>query len=365
MNKELEKGKATGSLMHNKQLDGLRAFAVFLVILEHFLLRKFQDILNIFKFGYVGVTLFFVLSGFLIGSILLAQRETYNNVDWKKVKFILRQFYIRRSLRIFPIYYILLSILIIAGFPKEIYSVYVWCYSYLFNVYMVINDVSLYPLSIIWTLCCEEQFYLILPFILLLTPKKFQFHAILSMIIFGMIFRTSLYLLGFSYKQYSVLVFSSFDLFGLGVLLAYLIRSKLVPRVNILWSLIPILAFFYFGNSILNFPGKSFLFVSIPFFGLASFLIIASASTNGMSFFGKICELKPLVYFGKISYGVYLYHTFCLAIINTLIARWFADKEVPELLILVSAFVLTLIVSSASYYFLEIPINNLKKRFDY
>jgi peptidoglycan/LPS O-acetylase OafA/YrhL len=121
----------------------------------------------------------------------------------------------------------------------------------------------------------------------------------------------------------------------------------------------------YFGNSLLNFKGKSFLYVAVPFFGFTAFLIIASAITGGMGYFGKICELKPISYFGKISYGVYLYHAFCLILIEYILHTYFTNINLPIIIIDVIGLVLTLAVSSISYYYLELPINSLKNKFKY
>ena len=153
-----------------KGLDTVRALAVLVVIVSHWgfpvvLGPKFYAVLNnIIGFGRFGLIIFFVLSGFLITSILLHEKEKYED----KPKFdSLKKFFIRRVLRIFPIYYILLFIMFLTNDPYI--RDHIWYYlGYSSNLLRETDKV----LPHFWSLAVEEQFYLIWPWIILFANKK-------------------------------------------------------------------------------------------------------------------------------------------------------------------------------------------------
>src|SRR5262245_8501762 len=153
------------------ELDGVRAIAVGLVFLNHFGPTKTVPWLDfVYRLGWIGVDIFFVLSGFLVTAILLntlTDREGY-----------FRNFYARRSLRIFPLYYLLLTgSLLIMLVAKEgsalrdmqaVWGSPLWLYAYLGNVMTAVTNVS--PPSYfvpMWSLHVEEQFYFVLPLLVL------------------------------------------------------------------------------------------------------------------------------------------------------------------------------------------------------
>jgi len=350
---------------HFESFDGLRAIAVFMVMMEHYVPERYEYIMDVFKFGQCGVALFFVLSGFLIGGILLRQRATYQEFDWAKVKSILGNFYARRSLRIFPIYYLLLTALLIVGYPEEIKQTAIWSYTYTYNIYLYYKGSVSYPLGIIWTLCQEEQFYLMLPIILLATPRSKQLLVIIVMIMVGISTRTMLYLDTRNDAVYNSLVFSMLDLFGLGVMLAWLHQNDKLPKINVFWVVGTYLLFQYLGNDLWNFSGKSLLHIMCNMFGITSAILILAAINNKLGFLGTILNWQPIKYFGKISYGVYLYHVFCMEFLLWALPRMGFVEEVFWPIRFLIAFVATLGVASVSFYVIEEPINRLKSKFSY
>src|SRR5258706_524064 len=160
------------------QVDGLRCIAIVAVMLEHFIYIGVSKL----YVGFFGVDLFFVLSGFLITEILLNQKGT------KPSRVLFKNFYIRRSLRIFPIYYLMCVFFLIAlpGF-KPVAScafLYVLNWAQFFTTAPVPNHVSHF-----WSLAIEEQFYLLWPFIIILVPNRFLLKVFIAIIIGSLVCR--------------------------------------------------------------------------------------------------------------------------------------------------------------------------------
>ena len=155
-----------------KQLDSIRAIAVILVLIWHWLPKT--SILNTFRTGPFGVTIFFVLSGFLITKILLDNRNNAERLNNSKGT-VLKSFYSRRILRIFPAYYLTVFLTLLLHrklglsfpFPEFLSSI-----TYTSDFYVF--ELKKWPLLTphFWSLSVEEQFYLIWPLIILFIPKK-------------------------------------------------------------------------------------------------------------------------------------------------------------------------------------------------
>src|SRR5689334_6993090 len=174
---------AAPSLKYMPQLDALRALAVLAVMVHHFLpVDRFipPDYITL---GFLAVRLFFVLSGFLITGILLSYRsDTRDNA--------LRRFYLRRVLRIFPIYYLTLFIAL-ALQVRAIQLGAFWHLTYLSNYVAPFHPEWMGPASHFWTLAVEEQFYFVWPFIVLFVPRKYLAGTIIGTIALALLFRTS------------------------------------------------------------------------------------------------------------------------------------------------------------------------------
>lgn len=137
-----------------KQLDGLRFIAVFLVLIQHFATFVGRH----FSAGYYGVDLFFVISGFLITTILIKSNEPFGRA-YKK-------FIGRRTIRIFPIYYLTIFLLYIIG-DKDVHQWFIYCITYTYNYAWNYFNIPVNSISHFWSLGVEEQFYLFWPFIIL------------------------------------------------------------------------------------------------------------------------------------------------------------------------------------------------------
>lgn len=165
--------------------------------------------------GSIGVNLFFVLSGFLITGILLESKKAN---ETKSI--VLKFFYIRRSLRIFPIYYLVILLLLLFhnNTGTNIRSTFPYFLSYTQNFYFFSINAWDGPLSHLWSLAVEEQFYLIWPWVILFLNKKYLCQTIGVFISIGVF---SQYIFRGHYLG-NLLTVSCFDSFGLGALLSWL-----------------------------------------------------------------------------------------------------------------------------------------------
>ncbi|HMB22588.1 MAG TPA: acyltransferase [Anaerolineales bacterium] len=361
-------------------LDGLRAIAILMVFASH------SDLL---EFGWAGVQLFFVLSGFLITGILLDMKESL-----PKGKYFLK-FYGRRFLRIFPLYYFYLALMAVVAYwliavdfrPKYMQIFfdqvgYAALYVYDFFYRMPWFQPSQF-LDHFWSLAVEEQFYIAWPLLLLVVPQKHLKKLFISFIILGPVSRIVLYLWylsgsslwvfrePFGFVAYSWPL-SHLDAFALG---AYISRYNIWrPRAQllVLALLIPVVGFAtnYFATgeigivSALGYDsslsvGYQFLWAHTLldyFFAVLIYCVVREKVLV------RFLEMPWLRYLGKISYGMYVYH---LALI------WFIWNFIDEMTKSDMAFWIkpaialpaTILVATLSYYFLEKPILSLKNRF--
>ncbi|HLO49419.1 MAG TPA: acyltransferase [Kamptonema sp.] len=373
----------TESLKYMKQLDGLRALAIATVLYTHYSPASYH-LFNI-DWGAYGVRLFFVLSGFLITGILLRCRQ-YIQSGKQTPLTILRQFYIRRCLRIFPIYYITLAIGLLLTIPHLRESI-VWHLLYLSNVYFCIQNDWFGFLGPFWSLAVEEQFYIFWPWLVIFLPKKALLPAIITLILGGPIFR----LVGVIFDFNLVLLYGStpavIDSLGFGALLAYLKyrekRYSLFPYlhnrnpetssstqniVKIYLSIgLPLLLFILFLNRI---QYSQIMDVVFRDTGLALIFtwLVAGAAKGFSGIFGKILEFPAIVYLGKISYGMYIVHLFVAYSVSNALTTIFGTQVWNNnrwILVGFISTIITIALATISWHFLEKPINDLKRFFPY
>jgi peptidoglycan/LPS O-acetylase OafA/YrhL len=202
---------------YKPQLDGLRAIAVMFVFLHHWTQLGFD-------LGIIGVQLFFVLSGFLITGILLDLRQSVDSGS-QTVGFSLRHFYVRRFLRILPLYYFCLLFFVCLD-RFSIRETIVWHSLFLSNVLFFLQGEFHGPFSHFWTLAVEEQFYIFWPWVVLLLPLRFLPRVLVLLIVLSLVVRAALFFGGHvRFAQHSTLVFANFDTLGLGALAGCFARA--------------------------------------------------------------------------------------------------------------------------------------------
>ncbi len=348
------------------QLDSIRAIAVLLVIIHHWIPAK--SFLNFLPNGPIGVNIFFVLSGFLITGILLKAKIQVEEQGLKRV-LVFKNFYIRRTLRIFPIYYLMLLIFWFLNDPaiKE-NGIYYFTYTsnYLFYSQQFFPD----RLAHLWSLAVEEQFYILWPWLMILVNKKFLPYLISLFIIIGI---SSNYI--FVDKGWWVTIFTPacFDAFAIGGYLSYLIAYRqdviksIQPKYN--WFFLFVLIIFILG---------AFNFFILPLRTghalLAAAMIYYCLFKNNNSIVNFIFNNKWLMWIGKISYGIYLYHLFIPELWQWINKKFnsnnidlFYNQAMPVNLkpvwLFIQEFSFLLLISILSWKLIEKPINNLKRRF--
>lgn len=354
---------------HYPALDGLRGIAILLVVFFH----NFGFI-DYFYFGWLGVDLFFVLSGFLITDILI--REVGS-------KHYLKNFYVRRILRIFPLYYLLLIIflLILPNFDayKENLKYYTdnqwWLWTYLQNwlyVFKLPEDTNV--LLHLWSLGVEEQYYFIWPFVILLIRKpKFLLALSLTILILIMGLRLVLWYKNIEGLHYfGLYTFTRIDGLCIGSALALIRMLKPNFITHFTAPLVLVVAalnfIFYFINKFNNFSFPYFAFVGYTTFAVVFAVLVHEAATVNRNLITNVLSISPLRFLGKISYGFYIFHwpvyLFLSPILINFLSKYF---QTDHLIIQVSAsFIATLtglVISIASFYLFEMKFLNLKKYF--
>ncbi|MEO6283644.1 MAG: acyltransferase [Dyadobacter sp.] len=357
--------------IYNPQLDGLRTIAVVLVIMFHWF--PVDKGFNLISNGPLGVTLFFVLSGFLITRILLQNRllrPVYRFSDIYKV------FMVRRVLRIFPLYYLMLLFVWLAPRIAFIPDIQTDFYEHplhylLYSSNFLIDKTGNWSnvLSIFWTLAVEEQFYLFWPIVIIKAHARNLKQVIMATILAGVAIRGLLFVVD---HNAGVLMPTCLDSFGLGALWAYVLVNNDNPRrfIKIINLAAPIagLLFLYFC-----FNHDNTLF-KVLFFRLAmsviSLYLVANASyKKGFgSYFGAFLENSVTMYLGRISYGLYIFHImvpYLLIPIMISAIRYFFEISVilTDQSIIMFSTILLIMVSTMSKYCFEQYFINLKSYF--
>ncbi len=340
------------TLTYRPDIDGLRAVAVLLVVAFHTGIGKFRG-------GFVGVDVFFVISGFLISSVILAEISAGH--------FSIAAFYERRIRRIFPALVVMMfvtSFLAAKYFlPSELtdyaksllaatFSVsnfYFWRQSGYFDA-----PAALKPLLHTWSLAVEEQFYIVFPLFLVLIRKLFPERLRAAVVLFAL---ASFIISAYGAFYAPVSTFYMLHTRAWELLLGTIISLNILPEIRTpLWRNVAtivglglIVAAGVFYTSATPFPGIAAL---APCVGSA---LIISAGRSGSSVVGRALSLKPVVFIGLISYSLYLWHW---PIIVFQGVGTFLVSGVSERVVKLAIIVASLIAGTISWKFVEIPFRS-------
>jgi peptidoglycan/LPS O-acetylase OafA/YrhL len=404
----------TKTLNYIPGLDGIRALAAFLVISTHW-----PNVMLSLKFGWIGVNMFFVLSGFLITRILV------NNKQHTFKKFI-TDFYYKRALRIFPLYYAylitsFLLILLFTHYLPELLSYPDWktsyaavthdfpyYFTYTYNLkinlryFIHFADSSNRAFGHLWSLSLEEQFYLIFPFLVYFSSVKTLKKITIAILIicpllrlwgvlFGVDMVTDRYWFG---ELFYSNTFCQADALFTGAALALFSFKQAKPYLTFfitaaIWLTVGMICFIIlrktgyflveFKSLGYDFPGfwfdekTAYWLINIrPFYQYTLCNILAAAlilpAINGQPLFPKIFLAKPIAYLGKISYGIYIFHAPVLAVL-LLIADinwggWYKLTKQPfvEIIFFILYTVIVVGIAHLSYKYFEKSILKYKYR---
>jgi peptidoglycan/LPS O-acetylase OafA/YrhL len=355
-------------------IDGLRAIAASVVILFHLIP------ISILHLGWTGVDLFFCISGFLITSILIKN---------KGHEHFLKNFYIRRALRIFPLYYLILIplLLLTVSLSRSYNFTNVISYIFYLQNFTAISDGYLFGLGHTWSLAVEEQYYILFPFIVYFIPMRYLTKTLIILITLAVSLR---FYLAQNYTEIyyqSTIIFTRADSILMGGLLPCLyfndtrLNKSLVRRVSISFLLIGFILLSVFfvwqynnishSNLFLNFGNTNlknnsigqfkYTILALIFSGFIG--IIAYSKSKFISQLIIFLEVKPLKYLGTISYGLYIYHFPIQVICESLFIK--LGLSIPMFIALIIKLLLTFIISHLSFRYVEKPILSLKQKFEY
>lgn len=338
-------------------LDGLRFLSIVSVIWHHAV--ESHGSFKIGNYGFLGVDLFFVISGFLIVSLLLREKDKTGYISLKK-------FYIRRALRIFPLYYAVIFGLAFLYYFAARESQFGKSFLADLPIYLF-YVANFYPVSfaIVWSLASEEQFYMIWPFL----EKHFE-KVILSILALLIVLNQVvnfyrepvLNALGLEAWAALSIMQATFTPILLGAALAHVLHKRMISgwmlklisgRYNSIYWLLALLAVIQLSPSdISGLPRLIIQFLML--------MLVASTVYTESHVLNKVLTLSPVARVGAISYGLYLFH-----IHGIIVARKVLDllDINGQSIVFFLSMVITVIVAEVSFRYFEMPFLKIKERF--
>jgi peptidoglycan/LPS O-acetylase OafA/YrhL len=364
-------------------LDGIRGLAICLVLSWHALFQsvlpnhpQLTRVLALGRLSWSGVDLFFVLSGFLIGGILL---------DQAKAQRYFAPFYIRRAHRILPLYTLLVLVVFAMTYAcRHLEASGMWVESriplpyylgFLQNFWTAIHaDFGSYTLGVTWSLAIEEQFYLTLPLIVRYVSRSRLWWIVAAVIVGAPLLRILLMLrIPSAYSSIAVYVLMPCraDALGWGILAALIMRTPAVwERIVQLRAYVCILfgavAFIVAAVLLSAFRPFSTALLGLEYSLLAVlyFLLLIIALINPR--LKMVLSMKFLRYMGTMAYGLYLLHFPFIATVHDIIARVYQrESGVRSLFVSIAGVGLAVAAAAVSWEYIEKPLVKRGHRYEY
>jgi len=368
------------------EIDALRAVAALAVVLQH---------CGLLPIGWMGVWLFFVISGFAITSSL-RKSDAQAIGTWRRIL----NFFVRRSIRIWPIYFLYVfacaAVFIVVGAEENLGNL-PYLFTFTFNLKMIFDPVvsdhaSAAIIGHLWTISVEEQFYIAYPFLFFFLNRERFKHVLLACILMGPLIRWVFALwiaqMGWSDGRNAFAIYAlsitHFDAFAIGCALSLsretLVANKNLSRRILLFGLLVAIAHVcvYVGlNVSANMTGvealkgvvsgtlwgqgrEVFVYCAVVYVSAGIVALVLAEDPLVL----RLCRVYGLQFLGRISYGIYLYHALVLYFVNGVYDQVFQAEtiilNIPKFFVVTAVSVL---VAHLSYRFIESPISRLRKRF--
>ena len=351
-------------------IDSLRAIAVIAVIIYHI------DA-NYLPGGFLGVDLFFVLSGYLISSLIIKEYKSTGTVN-------LYNFYVRRARRLLPAVYFMITVVLIiitlfnGVLLKKSYLDALFGYIYSSNWWYIFHKLDYFdsfgsqsPFKHLWSLAIEEQFYMFFPLIFLIFNRKSKsnngnsklnknfIYVVLSLILVSLIAHILLFDINNINRIYFGTDTRAFSLL-VGVVGAILypmdrLSERTTKKDNMIYSIVSLVSILVLIGIMINTSEYNTWLYRGGFLLVAIIgLIIIISSGRQYTFMSKLLSFKPFVFIGKISYSLYLWH-FPILVVTTPVS----EIGNPNLFYVTLRIGLIFLVATGSYMFVETPIRKL------
>lgn len=351
-------------------IDSLRAIAVIAVIIYHI------DA-NYLPGGFLGVDLFFVLSGYLISSLIIKEYKSTGTVN-------LYNFYVRRARRLLPAVYFMITVVLIiitlfnGVLLKKSYLDALFGYIYSSNWWYIFHKLDYFdsfgsqsPFKHLWSLAIEEQFYMFFPLIFLIFNRKSKsnnsnsklnknfIYVVLSLILVSLIAHILLFDINNINRIYFGTDTRAFSLL-VGVVGAILypidrLSERTTKKDNMIYSIVSLVSILALIGIMINTSEYNTWLYRGGFLLVAIIgLIIIISSGRQYTFMSKLLSFKPFVFIGKISYSLYLWH-FPILVVTTPVS----EIGNPNLFYVTLRIILIFLVATGSYMFVETPIRKL------
>ncbi len=346
--------------IYQPHLDGLRALAILGILFEHLDL----PLPVMLRCGPLSVRFFFVLTGYFITLSLWRVRGEISDTGDGGAP--LGRYYLARLLRTGPPFYLSLLLGAIFGI-EEVRTNFFWLATFQVNNH--IAWIGYWPSSIshYWSLAVQEQFYILWPLVVLLLPKRWFLSTMAAFIVFGLGFRIVCIMDSSSTLLRWVTLLGCIDSFAVGALVAYLAQAQILDKMwrspRLLFAM-PLIAgaCFYLGRALMTLPENNVCLALTESVDAIFLAWILASSISGMSSrYARMLSWSPLVYLGKISYGIYVYHVFIIILVSPLLVPLGMSESHNawgRIAILIG---LTLLVASFSWHWLEQPFLSWKK----
>lgn len=346
--------------IHLPGLNGMRSIAALSVLVCHIFYMNIGEVYLIdWPIAHYAVTMFYVISGFLITFLLLKEREKNQKISIKK-------FYIRRILRIWPIYflYIIVSafVMYLYGKSDDFLLPSMLCFLFMagnFHYFFFLPDLNL--VGHLWSIGVEEQFYLFWPWMLGLfnTAKNLLLSVIIFIIIF-LILKLFLYFhFGIESNIYSSFKQTRFHCMMIGVIGAILFNQNNLLFLKVFSNkTLQLLAWIFYFAVGLNFFYTP-VFITHEIIAVATLIMIIGQIINPIY---KL-ENRYFDFFGRISYGLYVIHPLILYVLASIFIRIEMYYELKWAIFFVLSSVISISLSWLSYKYFEMPFLKLKSKF--